>query len=73
MGLGIRVGQTGAGRRLEPRRHPGHGRPPVAKPKVSTTIRLSQEVIEQFKAGVSSALHAPSRCLPRVGGGRLQE
>ena len=27
------------------------GRPPVAKPKVSTTIRLSPDVIEYFKAG----------------------
>ena len=27
------------------------GRPPVAKPKVSTTIRLSPEVIDYFKAG----------------------
>ena len=27
------------------------GRPTVAKPKVSTTIRLSQEVIDHFKAG----------------------
>ena len=26
------------------------GRPPVAKPKVSTTIRLSQDVIDHFKA-----------------------
>ena len=26
------------------------GRPPLAKPKVSTTIRLSQEVIDHFKA-----------------------
>ena len=27
------------------------GRPPVATPKVSTTIRLSQEVLDHFKAG----------------------
>lgn len=27
------------------------GRPPVDKPKVSTTIRLSQDVIDHFKAG----------------------
>lgn len=27
------------------------GRPPVAKPKASTTIRLSQGVINHFKAG----------------------
>ena len=27
------------------------GRPPVAKPKVSTTIRLSQDVIEHFRVG----------------------
>ncbi len=27
------------------------GRPPVAKPKVSTTIRLSQDVIDHFRAG----------------------
>ena len=27
------------------------GRPPLAKTKVSTTIRLSQEVIDHFKAG----------------------
>ena len=27
------------------------GRPPLAKPKVSTTIRLSQDVIDHFKAG----------------------
>ena len=27
------------------------GRPPVAKPKVSTTIRLSRDVIDHFKAG----------------------
>ncbi|MCY3828651.1 MAG: BrnA antitoxin family protein [Rhodospirillaceae bacterium] len=27
------------------------GRPPVTKPKVSTTIRLSQDVIDHFKAG----------------------
>ncbi len=27
------------------------GRPPLAKPKVSTTIRLSQDVINHFKAG----------------------
>ena len=27
------------------------GRPLAAKPKVSTTIRLSQEVIDHFKAG----------------------
>ena len=27
------------------------GRPSAAKPKVSTTIRLSQEVIDHFKAG----------------------
>ena len=27
------------------------GRPPSANPKVSTTIRLSPEVIEHFKAG----------------------
>lgn len=26
------------------------GRPPVAKPKVSTTIRLSRDVIDHFKA-----------------------
>lgn len=29
----------------------GRGRPRVAKPKVSTTIRLSQDVIDHFKAG----------------------
>ena len=28
-----------------------HGRPPLAKPKVSTTIRLSPDVIHHFKAG----------------------
>ncbi len=27
------------------------GRPPVARPKVSTTIRLSQDVLDHFKAG----------------------
>ena len=27
------------------------GRPPVARPKVSTTIRLSAEVVDHFKAG----------------------
>ena len=27
------------------------GRPPVARPKISTTIRLSQDVIDHFKAG----------------------
>ena len=27
------------------------GRPPVARPKVSTTIRLSPDVIDHFKAG----------------------
>ena len=27
------------------------GRPPVAKPKVSTTIRLSPDVIDHFRAG----------------------
>ena len=27
------------------------GRPPLARPKVSTTIRLSPEVIDHFKAG----------------------
>ncbi|MCY4408283.1 MAG: BrnA antitoxin family protein [Rhodospirillaceae bacterium] len=27
------------------------GRPPVARPKVSTTIRLSPDVIDYFKAG----------------------
>lgn len=27
------------------------GRPTVARPKVSTTIRLSQDVIDHFKAG----------------------
>ncbi len=27
------------------------GRPPIANPKVSTTIRLSRDVIEHFKAG----------------------
>ena len=27
------------------------GRPPKARPKVLTTIRLSQEVIEHFRAG----------------------
>ena len=27
------------------------GRPPLAKPKVSTTIRLSPDVIDHFKAG----------------------
>ena len=27
------------------------GRPPLAKTKVSTTIRLSREVIDHFKAG----------------------
>ena len=27
------------------------GRPPVARPKVSTTIRLSQDVIDHFRAG----------------------
>ena len=27
------------------------GRPPIADPKVSTTIRLSWDVIEHFKAG----------------------
>ncbi len=27
------------------------GRPPVANPKVSTTIRLSRDVIDHFKAG----------------------
>ena len=26
------------------------GRPPVARPKISTTIRLSQEVIDHFRA-----------------------
>ncbi len=26
------------------------GRPPVARPKVSTTIRLSQDVIDHFRA-----------------------
>ena len=26
------------------------GRPPVARPKISTTIRLSQDVIEHFRA-----------------------
>lgn len=29
------------------------GRPPLANPKVSTTIRLSQDVINHFKAGGS--------------------
>ena len=27
------------------------GRPPSARPKVSTTIRLSQDVIDHFRAG----------------------
>ena len=27
------------------------GRPPKARPKVSTTIRLSQDVIDHFRAG----------------------
>ena len=27
------------------------GRPPLAKPKVSTTIRLSQDVVDHFRAG----------------------
>ena len=27
------------------------GRPPIANPKVSTTIRLSRDVVEHFKAG----------------------
>ena len=27
------------------------GRPPLARPKVSTTIRLSQDVIDHFRAG----------------------
>ena len=27
------------------------GRPPLATPKVSTTIRLSQDVIDHFRAG----------------------
>ena len=27
------------------------GRPPVANPKVSTTIRLSRDVIDHFRAG----------------------
>ncbi len=27
------------------------GRPPKARPKVSTTIRLSQEVVDHFRAG----------------------
>ena len=27
------------------------GRPPVARPKVSTTIRLSQDVIDHFRSG----------------------
>ena len=27
------------------------GRPPITKPKVSTTIRLSRDVIDHFKAG----------------------
>ena len=27
------------------------GRPPLARPKVSTTIRLSPDVIDHFKAG----------------------
>ena len=27
------------------------GRPPVTNPKVSTTIRLSQDVIDHFRAG----------------------
>lgn len=27
------------------------GRPPVARPKVSTTIRLSRDVIDHFKLG----------------------
>lgn len=27
------------------------GRPPVADPKVSTTIRLSRDVVDHFKAG----------------------
>ena len=27
------------------------GRPPIANPKVSTTIRLSPDVVEHFKAG----------------------
>ena len=27
------------------------GRPPIARPKVSTTIRLSQDVITHFKMG----------------------
>ena len=29
----------------------GRSRPRVAKPKVSTTIRLSQDVLDHFKAG----------------------
>ena len=29
------------------------GRPPKARPKVSTTIRLSQDVIDHFRAGGS--------------------
>jgi len=29
----------------------GRGRPRVAKPEVSTTSRLSQDVIDHFKAG----------------------
>ncbi len=27
------------------------GRPPLARPKVSTTIRLSQDVIDHFRSG----------------------
>ncbi len=27
------------------------GRPPIAQPKVSTTIRLSQDVVDHFRAG----------------------
>ncbi len=27
------------------------GRPPLARPKISTTIRLSQDVLDHFRAG----------------------
>ena len=42
------------------------GRPPSTNPRVSTTIRLSADVIEHFKAGGSRMADADRRGASRV-------
>ena len=51
IGTRLRTSPGTAGRTKFARAAVHRGRPPIARPRVSTTIRLSPDVIDHFKAG----------------------